>query len=109
MKDILTFILKNITTHPEDVKVEEKIENGVKVLTIKTNPEDTGRVIGKEGKIIKAIRAIMRVAAIQRAERVRVSIISESDSPENSQNSQNSTPTEVEESLSDEEQIDLSI
>jgi len=83
MKDTLTFILKNITTHPDDLQVEEKIENGVKHLIITTHPEDTGRVIGKEGKIIKAIRTIMRVAAIQRAERVRVSIVSENNKPDN--------------------------
>ncbi len=113
MKDILIFILKNITTHPEDIKVDEKIENGVKILTITTHPEDTGRVIGKEGKIIKAIRSIMRVAAIQKAERVRVSVVSESDSAtdstENSQNSQETVAAEVETSLPEEDQIDLSI
>ena len=102
MKDILTFILQNITTHPEDVQIDEKIENGVKLLTITTHPDDTGRVIGKEGKIIKAIRTIMRVAAIQKAERVRVAVVSDQDN-------QSTDATPGVESDQEAEEIDLTL
>lgn len=78
MKDTLAYILQNITMHPEDVKVEEQSDpTGIKHLVVTTNPEDVGRVIGKEGKVIKAIRTIMRVAAIIKGDRVRVTVISE--------------------------------
>lgn len=74
MKDILEFILKNITTHPDDVHIEETQEDDTIHLTVATHPDDVGRVIGKEGKIIKAIRSIMRVVAIQKGERIRISV-----------------------------------
>lgn len=79
MKDVLLYILQNITTNSEDVSIEESDEEGVKHFTITTHPDDVGRVIGREGKIIKAIRSIMRVVAIQQNERVRVSIVSENE------------------------------
>lgn len=77
MQDVLEFILKNITTSPDDVIVKSSEENGVINFTISVHSDDVGRIIGKEGKIIKAIRTIMRVIAIQKDQRVRVSVLSD--------------------------------
>jgi len=79
MQDILEFILKNITTVPEDIKIEiEEVEDTSNYI-VTVNPADVGRIIGKEGKVIKAIRTIMRVIAIQRGVHIRVSVVSEND------------------------------
>jgi predicted RNA-binding protein YlqC (UPF0109 family) len=78
MQDILQFILKNITTVPEDIKIDVQQEEGDTTNYLVTvNPADVGRIIGKEGKIIKAIRTIMRVIAIQRGVHIRISVVSE--------------------------------
>jgi len=77
MKDLLLYILKNIPTQPEEINVDEKDDNGLKEFIITAHPDDVGRVIGKNGRIIKAIRTIMRVTAIQRDERVKVTVISD--------------------------------
>jgi len=80
MQDILSFILKNITTVPDDVKIETSEEEGTTNYIVTVNASDVGRIIGKEGKVIKAIRTIMRVIAIQRGVHVRISVVSENDS-----------------------------
>lgn len=77
MQDILEYILKNITTVPADVAVTAEEAEGTTNYIVTVNPADVGRIIGKEGKVIKAIRTIMRVIAIQRGVHVRVSIVSE--------------------------------
>lgn len=77
MQDILQFILKNITTVPEDVKIEVEDLEGTSNYIVTVNPADVGRIIGKEGKVIKAIRTIMRVIAIQRGVHIRISVVSE--------------------------------
>ncbi|EKD80792.1 MAG: hypothetical protein ACD_40C00009G0003 [uncultured bacterium] len=77
MQDILEYILKNITTVPDDVKIAVEDLEGTTNYIVTVNPTDVGRIIGKEGKVIKAIRTIMRVIAIQRGVHVRVSIVSE--------------------------------
>lgn len=77
MQEILEFILKNITTVPEDIKIEVEEVEGTSNYIITVNPADVGRIIGKEGKVIKAIRTIMRVIAIQRGVHIRVSVVSE--------------------------------
>lgn len=80
MQDVLEFVLKNITTVPDDIKIETKDEEGTTNYIITVNPADVGRIIGKEGKVIKAIRTIMRVIAIQRGVHIRISVVSENDS-----------------------------
>ena len=80
MQDILSYVIKNIVTTPDDVKIEEVVdETGTTTYLVTVNPSDVGRIIGKEGKVIKAIRTIMRVIAIQKGVHVRVSVVSESD------------------------------
>ncbi len=101
MQEVLEFILKNITTSPDDVSVETSDEGGVTNYTISVHSDDVGRIIGKEGKVIKAIRTIMRVIAIQKGVRVRVSVLSDKDEkrPVTSEEvvvEQNEAPEEVE-------------
>jgi predicted RNA-binding protein YlqC (UPF0109 family) len=79
MQNVLEFILKNITTVPDDVKIEVEELEGTTNYIVTVNPADVGRIIGKEGKVIKAIRTIMRVIAIQRGVHVRISVVSEND------------------------------
>ncbi len=88
MQDILQFILKNITTVPDDVKIDVQDEEGTSNYIVTVNPADVGRIIGKEGKIIKAIRTIMRVIAIQRGVHIRISVVSENEPPSPSVDSQ---------------------
>ena len=77
MKDVLEFILKNIVTLPDEVVVEEENVDDTINYIVTVNTSDVGRIIGKEGKVIKAIRTIMRVIAIQKGVHVRVSVVSE--------------------------------
>ncbi len=83
MQEVLEFILKNITTVPDDVKIEVQDEEGTSNYIVTVNPVDVGRIIGKEGKVIKAIRTIMRVIAIQRGVHIRISVVSENGLQEN--------------------------
>lgn len=79
MKQLLEYIVPNIVNHPEDVVINETEENGVINLSIKVNPEDMGRIIGKSGKVIKAIRQIGRIIAIKKGVRVNIDVIDEGD------------------------------
>ena len=74
MKQLIEYIISNIVNHPEDVVVQEEAGEGIVKYLIEVNPEDVGRVIGKQGKVIKAVRQIIRIASIQKGVRAIVDL-----------------------------------
>ncbi len=77
MKQLIEYIVSNIVNHPESVVItEQPAEDGsfTKYL-IQVDAEDIGRVIGKQGKVIKSIRQIIRIAAIQKGTRAMVDLL----------------------------------
>ena len=63
MKDTLIFLLQKIVDHPDDIDVTEEGEESRVLLTIHANQEDLGKIIGKNGRIIKAIRDLVKLMA----------------------------------------------
>ncbi len=74
MKDILEFIVKQIVDNPDSVVIEETDDNGFVTLTITVAKEDMGKIIGKEGKIIRAIRNTMKIPAIKQQKKIQISL-----------------------------------
>ena len=73
-KQILTDIAPAIVDTPEEVKVEETVEENEVKLLLTVAPDDTGMVIGRHGKIAKAIRSVMKVAGNKEGKRIVVEI-----------------------------------
>ena len=75
MKDLLTYIARNLVEHPDAVVVTETEDNGTVVLELRVDPNDMGKVIGRQGRIAKEIRVLMRSVAQRQGKRVSVEII----------------------------------
>ncbi len=67
-------LAKALVTHPDDVKVERTVDEMGVLLTLKTNSEDTGQVIGRGGDIARAIRTLLRVVGRKNNARVNLKI-----------------------------------
>jgi predicted RNA-binding protein YlqC (UPF0109 family) len=74
MKDILTYIIKGIVENDDKVEVTEEENQGIVNLSVSVDPSDMGRVIGKEGKVIKAIRNVMRIPAMKQNKKIYISL-----------------------------------
>ena len=74
MKNTLNYLVTSIVENSKAVEITQAEENGVLNLTIKVAAEDMGRIIGKNGKVIKAIRNIMKIPAMKENKKVFVSI-----------------------------------
>jgi len=75
MKELLIFLAKSLTEHPEAVSVDETVDaDGTVVYDLTVSSGDMGRVIGKGGRIAKAIRTVMKSAAAREGKRVVVNI-----------------------------------
>lgn len=70
----LEYILSKLVENPEKIKIEEKEENDVIYYVVKLEKEDMGKVIGKEGKVIKAIRNIMKILTIKNGKKTNISL-----------------------------------
>lgn len=75
MKDLLEFIVKSLVDHPDSVSVNQVQGERSLILELRVDPEDMGKVIGKQGRIAKAIRTVVNAAAVKENKRVIVEII----------------------------------
>ncbi|HVZ58764.1 MAG TPA: KH domain-containing protein [Patescibacteria group bacterium] len=74
MKETLHYIVAAIVDKPEAVVIDETNENDVIALTIHVADDEIGKIIGKEGKVIRSIRNLMKVKAMKHNVRVMVSL-----------------------------------
>ncbi|MBI4078684.1 MAG: KH domain-containing protein [Candidatus Levybacteria bacterium] len=74
MKDALSFIVLSIADNPKKVSIEETEEDGIITYAIRVAKEDMGKIIGKEGKVIRAIRNVMKIPAIKQGKRITVTL-----------------------------------
>lgn len=75
MKELLTYIAKNLVDNPDGVSVNEIDCDGEIVLELRVAPEDMGKVIGRQGRIAKEIRTVVRSLAQRNNIRVTVEIV----------------------------------
>ena len=61
---------------PDELEVSaEEAEDGTIVAEIRVNEEDAGKVIGRQGRVIKAIRTLARAAASREGAAVEVELV----------------------------------
>ena len=73
-KDFLEFLVKSLVDHPNDVKIDRKVDEMGVLLSLKLNPEDMGQIIGKAGSTAKAIRNLVRIVGLKNHARVNLKI-----------------------------------
>lgn len=73
-QEFLEFVVKALVDHPEDVVVNRKIDEMGVLLTLDVNPEDMGKVIGRQGNTAKAIRTLLRVVGMKNNARVNLKV-----------------------------------
>ena len=75
MKELLTYVARNLVDNPDQVSVNQYEGDGETVLELRVAPEDMGKVIGRQGRIAKEIRTLVRSVAQRTGQRVSVDII----------------------------------
>jgi len=73
--DLLEYLARGLVDEPDAVRVERsEREDGLVVLTLHVAADDVGKVIGRQGRLVRALRTVVRAAAARSRERVAVEI-----------------------------------
>ena len=100
--EFLEFIVKALVDHPEDVKIDRKVDEMGVLISLSVNPEDMGKVIGRAGSTARAIRTLLRVVGIRNGSRVNLRILDQNQNNSvESSNEQSTSMEEVEDVIDD--------
>ena len=75
MVELVKYIAQSRVEKPEAVDVREVETEDSIVIELRVDPEDMGKVIGKQGRIAKAIRTVVKAASVKIPKPVFVEII----------------------------------
>lgn len=75
MKELLTYIVQNLVEKTDEVSVTEREANGETVFEVRVADGDMGKVIGRQGRIVKEIRILMKAVAQRKGKKVSVEIM----------------------------------
>lgn len=82
MTKLVEAIAKSLVDKPENVVVTETSSRQGTVIKLKVDPDDMGKVIGKQGRIAKALRVVVKAAATRENKKVTVEIVKEQEAAE---------------------------
>ncbi|OGZ61656.1 MAG: hypothetical protein A2932_00855 [Candidatus Spechtbacteria bacterium RIFCSPLOWO2_01_FULL_46_10] len=67
-------LIKGLVEHPDDVKVDRKVDEMGVLLTLRVHADDMGQIIGKGGNTARAIRSLLRIVGLRGNARVNLKI-----------------------------------
>jgi predicted RNA-binding protein YlqC (UPF0109 family) len=76
MRELVEFIAKALVDQPDAVQVRAIEGEQTLVLEVKVAPDDVGKIIGKQGRIVNALRTVVKAAAVRTGKRVTIEIVS---------------------------------
>lgn len=74
ISELVLAMVKPLVDFPEDVSIEVGESDEYMEYVLYVNPEDVGRVIGKQGRVARAIRTIAYSVRTRGEKRARISI-----------------------------------
>ena len=74
LENLLLFLARSLVDEPEKVEVTGRETDSRVDLTLRVAPGDMGKVIGRQGRIVKAIRAVVKAASVKVNKRVNVEV-----------------------------------
>ena len=75
MVELVRFIAQSLVDKPDAVDVREVEGPDSIVIELRVDPEDMGKVIGKQGRIAKSVRSVVKAATLKNEKPVFVEII----------------------------------
>lgn len=76
MENFVKVIVENLVDNKDALEVTTAVDGKVIVINIKVDEKDTGKVIGKNGKVVQSIRTIVKSVSAKTNKRYVVKVLS---------------------------------
>jgi len=73
-RSLAEFLVRRLVDEPDAVVVTEEVATGERVLTVTVDEADRGKVIGRQGRIVRALRTVVRASGVRTNERVTLEL-----------------------------------
>jgi predicted RNA-binding protein YlqC (UPF0109 family) len=75
MEELVAYLARGLVDRPDDIRVERVERDDAVVLRLHVAPEDVGKVIGRQGRVVRALRTVVRAGGTKRGERMLLEIV----------------------------------
>ena len=74
MAELIAEIARQLVDEPDAVRVETEDRDDAVVLLLHVAPGDIGKVIGRQGRLVRALRTVARAGGVHEGKRVLLEI-----------------------------------
>ena len=75
MKEALMYIVNALVNEPQLVKIASSEDGNILRFRLSVSPADRGKLIGKEGRVIKSVRTLIQSVAAAQNKKVFVDVV----------------------------------
>src|SRR5947209_16634151 len=75
LKGLVEYVAKALVDNPDAVKVDEVQDGNTTVYELEVDEEDIGKVIGRQGRVVRGLRALVKAAATRKGTRVDLDVV----------------------------------
>ena len=72
--ELVGFLVQGLVDHPDEVEVEEFVDQAGTLYGVRVHPDDVGRVIGRDGRVVNALRNLAKASATKIGAHVSIEI-----------------------------------
>jgi uncharacterized protein len=75
MEELVEYLARRLVDHPDEVSVQRVERDDAVVLRLRVAEDDRGKVIGRQGRIVRALRTLVRASGARQHERALLEIV----------------------------------
>jgi hypothetical protein len=75
MQAFLAYVVKGLVHFPDEVSITPVEKEGTTVFELRLNPQDVGKIIGRQGMTINAIRSLLLAGSAKKGLRCSLEIV----------------------------------
>lgn len=75
MRQLVEVLVKALVDNPDQVEVTQVEGHKSVIVEVRAAEGDVGKIIGKQGRIVRAIRTVVKAAAAKEGKRATVEIL----------------------------------